>query len=85
MKELLARVTELGCPVAGLSPSTCRCRAPAIATCGPGLFGAQSPFVPLQRAWDGITHPGWAWDVMARWAGRTSSATSRRRFPRPRG
>lgn len=29
-----------------------------------GLFGAQTPFVPLQRLWDRITHLDWAFDVM---------------------
>ena len=28
-----------------------------------GLAGPAQPFQPLLRAWDGITHPGWLWDV----------------------
>ncbi|MDP1632403.1 MAG: L-lactate dehydrogenase [Caulobacter sp.] len=65
MKELLARVTELGCPVLAFTVDL-PVPGARYRDVRSGLFGAQSPFVPLQRAWDGITHPGWAWDVMAR-------------------
>ena len=62
MKELLARATELGCPVLAFTvdlpiPGT---RYRDIRN---GLAGDTSWHLPLRRAWDGITHLPWVWDV----------------------
>ena len=62
MKELLARATELGCPVLAFTvdlpvPGT---RYRDIRN---GLSGDTSWHLPLRRAWDGITHLPWVWDV----------------------
>ena len=62
MKELLARATELGCPVLAFTvdlpiPGT---RYRDIRN---GLAGDTSWHLPLRRAGDGITHLPWVWDV----------------------
>ena len=62
MKELLARATELGCPVLAFTvdlpiPGT---RYRDIRN---GLAGDTSWHLPLRRAWDGLTHLPWVWDV----------------------
>ena len=62
MKELLARATELGCPVLAFTvdlpvPGT-RYRDTRN-----GLAGDTSWHLPLRRAWDGATHLDWVWDV----------------------
>ena len=62
MKELLARATELGCPVLAFTvdlpiPGT---RYRDIRN---GLAGDNTWHLPIRRAWDGITHLPWVWDV----------------------
>jgi len=62
MKELLARATELGCPVLAFTvdlpmPGT---RYRDIRN---GLSGDTRWSLPLRRAWDGMTHLPWVWDV----------------------
>ncbi len=63
MRALLERVTELGCPVIAFTVDL-PVPGARYRDVRSGLFGAQSPFVGLQRAWDGITHPDWLFDVM---------------------
>lgn len=62
IRELLQRVAELGCPVVtftvDLPVPGARYR-----DVRSGLFGAKSVLTPLARAWDGITHPDWLFDV----------------------
>ena len=62
MKELLQRATELGSPVLAFTvdlpvPGT---RYRDVRN---GLNGDDSWHLPLRRAWDGITHLPWVWDV----------------------
>ena len=62
MKALLERATELGSPVLAFTvdlpvPGT---RYRDIRN---GLSGDDSWHLPLRRAWDGITHLDWVWDV----------------------
>ena len=62
MKELLQRAAELGSPVLAFTvdlpvPGT---RYRDIRN---GLAGDDSWHLPLRRAWDGITHLPWVWDV----------------------
>ena len=62
MKELLARATELGSPVLAFTvdlpvPGT-RYRDTRN-----GLSGDTSWHLPFRRAWDGVTHLPWVWDV----------------------
>ena len=62
MKELLQRATELGSPVLAFTvdlpvPGT-RYR-----DARNGMNGDNTWHLPLRRAWDGITHLPWAWDV----------------------
>jgi L-lactate dehydrogenase (cytochrome) len=63
MQALLERVTELGSPVVAFTVDL-PVPGARYRDVRSGLFGAQSPFVGLQRAWDGITHPDWLFDVM---------------------
>jgi L-lactate dehydrogenase (cytochrome) len=62
MKELLQRATELGCPVLAF---TVDLPVPGARyhDVRNGLAGDNSWIFPLQRAWDGITHLPWVWDV----------------------
>jgi len=62
MVEYIARAQAAGCPVLLFTvdlavPGT---RYRDVRT---GLSGPPQLFQPLARAWDGITHPGWLWDV----------------------
>jgi L-lactate dehydrogenase (cytochrome) len=62
MTEYIARAAAAKCPVMLLTvdlpvPGT---RYRDVRT---GLSGPPQAFQPLKRAWDGITHPGWLWDV----------------------
>ncbi len=62
MKELLQRAAELGCPVLAFTvdlpvPGT---RYRDVRN---GLAGDNSWHLPLRRAWDGMTHLPWVWDV----------------------
>ena len=62
MKELLQRATELGSPVLAFTvdlpvPGT-RYRDSRN-----GLNGDNTWHLPLRRAWDGVTHLPWVWDV----------------------
>jgi L-lactate dehydrogenase (cytochrome) len=62
MKELLQRAAALGSPVLAFTvdlpvPGT---RYRDIRN---GLAGDTSWPAPLRRAWDGLSHPGWVWDV----------------------
>jgi L-lactate dehydrogenase (cytochrome) len=62
MKALLQRAAELGCPVLAFTvdlpvPGT---RYRDVRN---GLAGDTSWHLPLRRAWDGITHLPWVWDV----------------------
>jgi L-lactate dehydrogenase (cytochrome) len=62
MKSLLERAAELGCPVLAFTvdlpvPGT-RYR-----DARNGLAGADGLGMALQRAWDGVTHLPWVWDV----------------------
>jgi len=62
MVDYIARAQAAGCPVLLFTvdlpvPGT---RYRDVRT---GLAGPPQPFQPLLRAWDGITHPGWLWDV----------------------
>jgi len=62
MKTLLQRATELGCPVLVFTvdlpvPGT---RYRDVRN---GLAGDNSWHLPLRRAWDGVTHLPWVWDV----------------------
>ena len=62
MKELLQRAAELGCPVLAFTvdlpvPGT---RYRDVRN---GLAGDDSWHLPLRRAWDGLTHLPWVWDV----------------------
>jgi L-lactate dehydrogenase (cytochrome) len=62
MKSLLERAAELGCPVLAFTvdlpvPGT---RYRDIRN---GLAGGMGWTLPFQRAWDGITHLPWLWDV----------------------
>lgn len=64
MRELLARVKALGCPVlvftVDLPTPGARYRDVRSGFTGSsGLSGA------LNQAWDGLTHPEWMWDVWA--------------------
>ena len=62
MKELLARAAALGCPVlvftVDLPMPGARYR-----DARNGMTGDTSWHLPLRRAWDGITHLPWVWDV----------------------
>ncbi len=65
MKELLQRAAGLGCPVLAFTvdlpvPGT-RYRDQRN-----GLAGDETWHLPLRRAWDGVTHPAWTWDVFVR-------------------
>jgi L-lactate dehydrogenase (cytochrome) len=62
MTEYIARAAAAKCPVMLFTvdlpvPGT---RYRDVRT---GLSGPPQAFQPLKRAWDGITHPGWLWDV----------------------
>ncbi len=62
MTEYIARAAAAKCPVMLFTvdlpvPGT---RYRDVRT---GLSGPPQAFQPLIRAWDGITHPGWLWDV----------------------
>jgi L-lactate dehydrogenase (cytochrome) len=62
MTEYIARAQAAKCPVMLFTvdlpvPGT---RYRDVRT---GLSGPPQAFQPLRRAWDGITHPGWLWDV----------------------
>jgi L-lactate dehydrogenase (cytochrome) len=62
MTEYIARAQAAKCPVMLFTvdlpvPGT---RYRDVRT---GLSGPPQAFQPLLRAWDGITHPGWLWDV----------------------
>ena len=62
MRELLQRATELGSPVLAFTvdlpvPGT---RYRDVRN---GMNGDDSWHLPLRRAWDGITHLPWVWDV----------------------
>jgi L-lactate dehydrogenase (cytochrome) len=65
MRALLERVGELGCPVVAFTVDL-PVPGARYRDVRSGLFGAASPFVGLQRAWDGISHPDWLLDVMIR-------------------
>lgn len=65
MKALLERVGELGCPVLAFTVDL-PVPGARYRDVRSGLFGATTPFLGLQRAWDGITHPDWLIDVMLR-------------------
>ncbi|MFN3584343.1 L-lactate dehydrogenase [Phenylobacterium sp.] len=62
MRELLARARELGSPVlvftVDLPIPGARYR-----DIRSGFTGASKLEAALAQAWDGITHPGWTWDV----------------------
>ncbi len=62
MKALLQRAADLGCPVLVFTvdlpvPGT---RYRDVRN---GLSGDNSWHLPLRRAWDGVTHLPWVWDV----------------------
>ena len=62
MKSLLERATEAGCPVLAFTvdlpvPGT---RYRDVRN---GLAGDTSLSLPFRRAWDGLTHLSWVWDV----------------------
>ena len=62
MKELLQRAVEVGCPVLAFTvdlpvPGT---RYRDVRN---GLNGDNSWHLPFRRAWDGVTHLPWVWDV----------------------
>jgi L-lactate dehydrogenase (cytochrome) len=62
MKSLLERAAALGCPVLAFTvdlpvPGT---RYRDIRN---GLAGGIGWTLPFRRAWDGMTHPAWVWDV----------------------
>ena len=63
MQALLQRVAELGSPVVAFTVDL-PVPGARYRDVRSGLFGATTPFVGLQRAWDGITHPDWLFDVM---------------------
>ncbi|MFZ5670403.1 MAG: L-lactate dehydrogenase [Pseudomonadota bacterium] len=62
IRELLQRVAELGCPVVAFTVDL-PVPGARYRDVRSGLFGARSAMTPLARAWDGITHPGWLFDV----------------------
>lgn len=62
MRELLARAKGLGCPVLVFTVDlpTPGARYRDVRS---GFTGASKLEAALTQAWDGITHPGWTWDV----------------------
>jgi L-lactate dehydrogenase (cytochrome) len=63
MKALLEKIGELGCPVLAF---TVDLPMPGMRyrDVRSGLFGGGGWTTPLKRAWDGVTHPDWLFDVM---------------------
>jgi L-lactate dehydrogenase (cytochrome) len=64
MRELLARVKALGCPVLAFTVDlpTPGARYRDIRS---GFTGSTGLSAAVNQAWDGITHPAWMWDVWA--------------------
>jgi L-lactate dehydrogenase (cytochrome) len=64
MRELLARVKALGCPVLAFTVDlpTPGARYRDIRS---GFTGSTGLAAGLNQTWDGITHPAWMWDVWA--------------------
>jgi L-lactate dehydrogenase (cytochrome) len=62
MKSLLERATELGCPVLAFTVDL-PVPGARYRDVRNGLAGDNSWSFPFRRAWDGITHPAWVWDV----------------------
>lgn len=63
MKALLEKIGELGCPVLAF---TVDLPMPGMRyrDVRSGLFGGGGWATPFKRAWDGVTHPDWLFDVM---------------------
>jgi L-lactate dehydrogenase (cytochrome) len=63
MKALLEKIAELGCPVLAF---TVDLPMPGMRyrDVRSGLFGGGGWATPFKRAWDGVTHPDWLFDVM---------------------
>ena len=64
MRELLSRATEAGCPVLAFTVDLPTPGARYRDTRS-GFTGANGVSGALNRAWDGMTHPAWMWDVWA--------------------
>jgi len=62
MTEYIARARAAKCPVM-LFTVDLPVPGPRYRDVRTGLSGAPQAFQPLSRAWDGITHPAWLWDV----------------------
>jgi len=62
MRELLGRAKDLGCPVLVFTVDlpTPGARYRDVRS---GFTGASKLEAALTQAWDGVTHPGWTWDV----------------------
>ena len=64
MRELLSRAKEAGCPVLAFTVDLPTPGARYRDTRS-GFTGATGVSGALNRAWDGMTHPAWMWDVWA--------------------
>ncbi len=64
MRELLSRAKEAGCPVLAFTVDLPTPGARYRDTRS-GFTGASGVSGALNRAWDGVTHPAWMWDVWA--------------------
>ena len=64
MRELLSRAKEAGCPVLAFTVDLPTPGARYRDTRS-GFTGASGVSGTLNRAWDGVTHPAWMWDVWA--------------------
>ena len=64
MRELLSRAKEAGCPVLAFTVDLPTPGARYRDTRS-GFTGANGVSGALNRAWDGMTHPAWMWDVWA--------------------
>jgi L-lactate dehydrogenase (cytochrome) len=62
MRDLLGRAKDLGCPVLVFTVDlpTPGARYRDVRS---GFTGASKLEAALTQAWDGVTHPGWTWDV----------------------
>ena len=64
MRELLSRAKEAGCPVLAFTVDLPTPGARYRDTRS-GFTGANGVSGAINRAWDGMTHPAWMWDVWA--------------------
>jgi L-lactate dehydrogenase (cytochrome) len=62
MKSLLEKATELSCPVLAFTVDL-PVPGARYRDVRNGLAGDESWSLPLRRAWDGLTHLPWMWDV----------------------